>query len=233
MNKIILFDLDSTLLQMNQDLFLKKYFGLIYSYSAKLGYNPDEFMSLFNKAAYAIVKNDGSKSNEDVFWDLIKIKYPNIEELKIQFEKLYKTDFKKISEIVDKTDIPNLLIKELKKKGYKIILATNPLFPAVCTYERMKWAGLDMNDFDHITTYEDYHYCKPNHKYYEEIFEKLGLDLIGSIMVGNDLSDDFSDLPLGISKILITDYLINTKNLPIDMPSYTLKEFLKYVIEEL
>lgn len=233
MKKIILFDLDSTLLQMNQDLFLKKYFTLIYSYSARLGYNPDEFMTLFNKAAYAIVKNDGSKTNEEVFWDLIKPKYPNVEELKQQFEKLYETEFKEISQIVDKNDIPKKIIKVLKDKGYKIILATNPLFPTVCTYERMKWAGLDINDFDHITTYEDYHYCKPNHKYYEEIFNKLGLNMDGSIMVGNDLSDDFSDLPKEISKILITDYLINTKNLPIDMPAYTLAEFLEYAKKEL
>ena len=233
MNKVILFDLDDTLLQMNQDLFLKKYFGLIYSYSAKLGYNPDEFMPLFNKAALSIIKNDGSRTNEQLFWDYLRPKYPNVEEMKLQFDNLYETEFKSIEEIVNKSDIPNSIIKELKKKGYKIILATNPLFPKVCTYERIRWAGLDVNDFDHVTTYEDYHYTKPSHKYYEEIFTKLNLDMNGSIMVGNDVSDDFSDIPEGISKILITDYLINTKNLPIDMPSYTLKGFLEYVKEEL
>lgn len=233
MNKVILFDLDDTLLQMNQDLFLKKYFELIYRYSHSLGYNPDEFMPFFNMAAMSIVKNDGSRTNEQLFWDVMKTKYPNVDEVKSQFEKLYETEFKSIEEIVNKTDIPNSIIKELKKKGYKIILATNPLFPSICTNERIRWAGLDVNDFEHITTYEDYHYTKPNRKYYEEIFNKLNLDMNGSIMVGNDVLDDFSDLPEGISKILITDYLINTKNLAIDMPSFTLKEFLNYVKEEL
>ena len=50
-------------------------------------------------------------------------------------------------------------------------------------------------------------------------------------MVGNDLSDDFSDLPNEMNKILITDFLINTKNLEINMPSYTLDEFLQHVKE--
>ena len=70
----------------------------------------------------------------------------------------------------------NLLIKELKSKGYNLILATNPLFPRIATLNRIKWAGLDENDFTLITTYENSHFCKPNLKYYEEIINKLNLN---------------------------------------------------------
>ena len=51
-------------------------------------------------------------------------------------------------------------------------------------------------------------------------------------MVGNDLFDDFSDLPSSMNKILITDYLINTKKLPLLDKSYTLKEFYDIVKKE-
>lgn len=233
MNKVILFDLDSTLLQMNQDLFLKEYFSLIYSKVKKLGLNPDEFMKVFSKAAYAIIKNDGTQTNEDVFWNNMKEYYPNVEELKNTFEDFYRNEFNSISKIVNKNMYSNEIIQTLKKKGYTIILATNPLFPKICTEQRILWAGVNPKDFDYITTYENSTYCKPNHLYYEEIFHKLNLDMKNSIMIGNDLSDDFSDLPEEISKILITDYLINTKNLPINMPTYTLKEFLSFAKERL
>lgn len=232
-NKTILFDLDSTLLQMNQDLFLKKYFALIYKKASELGYDADSFMKIFSKAAFSIISNDGSMTNESLFWGIMEKYYPNIDELKEQFNSFYENEFSTLSSIVNKSSTSNDIIQCLKKKGYTLILATNPLFPRVCTVQRMKWAGLNPDDFVLITTYENSRYCKPNHLYYEEIFKNLNIPMDGAIMVGNDLSDDFSDIPEGISKILITDYLINKNNAEIDMPSFQLNEFLEYVKEEM
>ena len=225
MQKVILFDLDSTLLQMNQDLFLKHYFKGIATFAAKLGYNPHEFMEEFQKGAYAILKNKGTITNEEAFWNVIENKYHEVDFLKAKFDEFYQTDFKAIEEIVDKSDIPNKIIKTLKSKGYIIILATNPLFPRICTLERIRWAGMDYKDFDDITTYEDSHYCKPNHLYYEEILKRNNLSKEGCIMVGNDIDDDFSDLPCDIKPIIITDYLINKNNKEINMDFYKLEEF--------
>ncbi|MBE6137410.1 MAG: HAD family hydrolase [Erysipelotrichaceae bacterium] len=229
MKDIVLFDLDSTLLQMDQDLFLKKYFALIYIKAKEFGFDPDEFMKVFSKVAYSIVENDGSQTNEELFWNGMKQYYPNIENSIELFENLYKNEFKGIAEIVNKTDIPNQIVKCLKAKGYKLILATNPLFPTVCTFERMSWAGLSPDDFDYVTTYDKCTYCKPKKEYYEEIFNTLGLRMENAIMVGNDLIDDFYYLPKEIDRVLITDHLINTKNLPITMPSFTLAEFLEHI----
>ncbi len=231
MNKIVLFDLDSTLLQMNQDLFIKKYFYLVHEKAKKLGYPADNFLKAFSKSAYAIIDNLGSMTNEELFWRQMSKEYPDIDKLKKEFDDFYNFEFDSISSIVNKTTVPNEIIQVLKQKNYRIILATNPLFPKICTYKRMHWAGLNPNDFDYITTYENSSYCKPNHLYYEEIFHKLNLEMEGSIMIGNDVSDDFSDLPKPISKILVTDYVINTKNLPIDMPAFRLHELLDYIKE--
>lgn len=231
MNKTVLFDLDSTLLQMDQNLFIKKYFSLVAAKAEKLGYPAEAFMKLFTKAAYAIVGNDGSKTNEALFWGIMQTGFPEIDKLKQEFLKFYKEDFPSLSYIAVQTDIPRRIIDELNRKGYTLILATNPLFPKECTYERMRWAGLAPADFAYITTYENSSYCKPNHAYYEEIFHKLALPIQGSYMVGNDVFDDFSDLPAGIQGILITDWLINTRNLSTDMPSFSLSGFLNYIKE--
>ncbi len=233
MKPVILFDLDCTLLQMNQDIFLKQYFNLVYMKAKELGYQPDEFLQTFSKAAYTIVKNDGRVTNEELFWKQMKKTYPDVDRLKDVFYDFYLNEFNTISNIVQVQSISNEIIKELKKKGYFIILATNPLFPRICTEQRIRWANMNPDDFDYISTYENSTYCKPNHLYYEEIFEKLNLKMEGSIMVGNDVEDDFSDLPKEIKKILITDFLINTNNLKIDMPTYTLTEFLNFVKEVL
>ena len=84
-------------------------------------------------------------------------------------------------------------------------------------------------DFLDITTYETSTYSKPNRKYYEEVLNRNNINPADCIMVGNDLDDDFSDLPDGIDKILITDHLINANNRKIDMKAFKLCEFLEYI----
>ena len=55
-----------------------------------------------------------------------------------------------------------------------MVAATNPLFPKVATMNRLRWAGFDPEDFALFTTYEHYHYCKPNPAYYTEVLASLG-----------------------------------------------------------
>lgn len=229
MKKVFLFDLDSTLLQMDQNEFLKQYFSLVAKRIAKFKYDPITFMGVFEKSANSMVNNDGSITNEKLFWNTLAKTYNDVGIIQNIFENFYTNDFKVLEYLVNKTDIPNKIIKTLKAKGYKVILATNPLFPKVCTYERMRWAGLDVNDFLDITTYETSTYSKPNRNYYYELLKRNNIDPSDAIMVGNDIDDDFSDIPKDIEKVLIIDHLINNNNKPIDMPSFTLKEFLEYI----
>ena len=70
------------------------------------------------------------------------------------------------------------------------ILATNPLFPAVATESRIRWAGLVPEDFLLYTTYENSRHCKPNPDYYWDIMNNLGAKPEECIMVGNDFDED-------------------------------------------
>ena len=93
-----------------------------------------------------------------------------------------------------------------------MILATNPIFPQVATYSRIRWAGLDPDDFTFITTYENSSYCKPNVEYYREIVEKMNLDPHQCLMIGNDVEEDMVSANLGMDSYLVTNCLINSKN---------------------
>lgn len=70
MIKVILFDLDGTLLPMDQEIFVKTYFGLIAQKLAPYGYQPKELIEAVWAGTKAMVKNDGRKTNEEVFWVL-------------------------------------------------------------------------------------------------------------------------------------------------------------------
>ena len=66
--KAVLFDLDGTLLPMDQEEFIKAYFGLLAKRLAPLGYEADKLYQVLWYGVAAMVKNDGSCVNEDAFW---------------------------------------------------------------------------------------------------------------------------------------------------------------------
>jgi FMN phosphatase YigB (HAD superfamily) len=100
----------------------------------------------------------------------------------------------------------------LKSKGIRIVLATNPLFPAIATHSRARWAGLHPEDFELITTYENSRHCKPNPDYYRDILETLKVRPEECVMVGNDVGEDMIAGELGMQVFLLTDCLINKHN---------------------
>ncbi|MBQ2773691.1 MAG: HAD family hydrolase, partial [Clostridia bacterium] len=73
--KAVLFDLDGTLLPMDQDLFLKTYFGILTEKMVKSGYEQKNFMRALLAGTDAMVKNDGKQSNEAVFWQVFSSFY--------------------------------------------------------------------------------------------------------------------------------------------------------------
>jgi FMN phosphatase YigB (HAD superfamily) len=93
--------------------------------------------------------------------------------------------------------------------GLRLVLATNPLFPALATHSRVRWAGLETGDFELITTYENARRCKPNPQYYLDILDQLGLSPEECLMVGNDVGEDMVAQKLGMQVFLLTDCLIN------------------------
>ena len=209
----ILFDLDGTLLPMDQDAFTKSYFSNLAAKAATKGYRPDALMDTVWAGTAAMVKNDGTKTNEAVFWDLFASKYGG-DALKDRpfFEEFYRTDFQKAKDICGFAPMAKEIVRSLKARGLRVILATNPLFPSIATESRIRWAGLEPGDFELYTTYENSRHCKPNPEYYKDIMAELNLVPEECVMVGNDVTEDMIAETLGMKVFLLTDCLINKQN---------------------
>lgn len=210
MIKAVLFDLDGTLLPMDQDVFLRAYFGGISSRLAPLGYVPEELVKAIWRGTAAMIKNNAEKSNEEVFWDVFASIYGD-EARKDEpyFEAFYLEDFPKLKAFCGHTTRSRELIDLLHEKGIKTALATNPIFPAIATNERMSWVGLSPEDFELVTTYENIGLCKPNREYFLEVACRIGVKPEECLMVGNDVGDDMPAEKLGMRVFLLTDCLIN------------------------
>lgn len=214
--KAVLFDLDATLLPMDQNEFIEEYFKSLSAKMAIHGYEPKKLMEAMWSGIKAMIASTGEKTNEQSFWDAFKMVFGDkaLEDIEIH-KDYYENDFDTLKSVCGYTPKSNEIVKYLKKKGIMVILATNPLYPLIATEKRIGWAGLDKNDFELITTYENSHYCKPNPDYYKEILEKLNLKPKECVMVGNDAQEDMIAEKIGIKVFLLTDNLLNSKNLDI------------------
>lgn len=231
MIKAIFFDLDGTLLPMDQDEFLKAYLGGLAKKMAPHGYAPDLLVKAIWKGTGAMVMNDGSTRNDEAFWNTFSAIFGRDTRVdEPVFEEFYHNEFQAVSKVCGCDPRAAEAIREIKAMGYRVVLATNPLFPSIATYSRARWAGLDPADFEFITTYENSYHCKPNPDYYQEILDKLDLKGEECVMVGNDVGEDMIAENLGMKVFLLTDCLINKDNKDISVyPNGSYPELLDYI----
>lgn len=221
----ILFDLDGTLLPMDQDLFTKTYFKGLAKKMAPYGYEPQQLIDAVWAGTKAMVMNDGSRTCADAFWEkFTEVLGEEILAHEATLDEFYHVEFQSVSEVCGCNPEAAKLVRDLKAAGYRVVLATNPLFPAIATESRTRWAGLDPAEFELVTTYEKSRYCKPNPAYYREILETIGAVPEECIMVGNDVKEDMiAPAKLGMQTFLLTDCLLNKDGL--DISAYPQGDF--------
>ena len=208
--KNILFDLDGTLLPMDEDVFTSTYFGYLCRKMAPMGFEPQRLIQTIWKGTEAMYRNDGHCSNEDAFWRVYETEYEEPKAKNHQyFVDFYRDEFNQAITATSPTPLAREIIDVCHRKGWNVILATNPLFPCEGTVNRIHWAGLSEEDFSDITTYENSFYCKPDVRYYQEIIDRNHLDPNESMMVGNDITEDLAAGDLGMKTFLVTDCLLN------------------------
>lgn len=229
--KAVLFDLDGTLLPMDNDLFTKGYFKYLVKTMAPHGYEPESLIDAVWKGTASMVKNDGSRPNEEAFWETFGAIYgEKAKEDYSYFDEFYRTEFAKAKEYSGFNPLAAEVVYALKAEGVRVALATNPIFPAIATEQRIEWAGLKPADFEFYTTYETIGYSKPNPEYYRELLRRLELSAEDCLMVGNDVGEDMIAKTVGMDVFLLTDNIINRKGEEIDQFPHgsfeDLKEFL-------
>ena len=212
MLKAVFFDLDGTLLPLNEEEFTKIYFGLLSKRMIPLGYEPEELISVIWAGTKAMYKNDGIKTNEEVFWDVFKSHY-GIEKMKDKeyLDEFYTNEFRKTKEGCEENPLAKDIISFCKDNNLLVVLSTNPIFPKAGTMTRMSYIGLKEEDFDYVTYYENSSYCKPNPMYFKKLLNKFNLKPEEVIVFGNNTYEDGECAKLcGIECFMVGNYVINS-----------------------
>lgn len=214
--KAILFDMDGTLVPMDLHAFLHGYFKLLYRKLAKYGLDSGTFGQNMLAGVAAMVKNDGSKTNEDRFWEVFShLTGVSKTTLNADCLQFYREEFQQAKQFTSENPLAAEAVRLAREKAQWVVLATNPMFPAVGQETRMRWVGLKPEDFDLVTAYENEHYCKPNPMYFTSICQRLNLQPRECLMIGNDENEDmYAASQAGLDCWLITDCQIPCETHP-------------------
>lgn len=208
--RAILFDLDGTLLPLDTEEFVKVYTKELAKHVAHI-VEPDAFIKALWAGTGAMIKNtDSAKNNEQVFTEnFLGLLMLEKEQIWPTLDSFYREVFSSFAYLSTPTDTALAVVEAALEKGYQVALATNPVFPAVATLERMSWAGLTEKHFKLITTYENSFFTKPHLQYYQNIADELQVSATDCIMIGNDKQEDMAAAQLGMRTYLTEECLID------------------------
>jgi HAD superfamily hydrolase (TIGR01549 family) len=216
MTLTVLLDLDDTLLISDMEKFLPAYLhalsGFLDDFPAK-----ETIHQVLVATRQMEMNRDPLKTLEEVFdasfYPGLGINKKDIWNKIVQF---YAEVFPTLQSVTQIKPGALELADALFEQGHRVIIATNPLFPQAATYHRLSWAGLPVNryPFSLISTYENFHFSKPDPAYYAEILAQLGWPTDPVVMVGDDLEMDI----LPVSKLGIPAYWMSELDHPVNMP---------------
>lgn len=227
--KAILFDMDGTLVPMDTHTFTSGYFKFLFKKLAPYGVDPNTFPRNMWAGVAAMVKNDGSITNEEAFWKVFeKLTGLDKEVINAQCLDFYGNEFQQAKQFTEENPLAKEAIRIAREKADLVILATNPLFPMVGQYTRMSWVDLKPSDFDLITSYEEDRYCKPNPMYFTSVCQRMGIDPKDCLMIGNDENEDmYAGAQAGLNCYLVTNWMIPSEEHPWSGPKGTFAELVE------
>ena len=128
--KAIFFDLDGTLLPMDQEAFTKTYFKLLAMKLAPLGIAPEALIAAVWNGTKAMIKNDGSASNEEVFWASFERETGLETDIcRPMCDDFYPNEFHAARAKTGENPLAAEAVKLAGAQDRIVVLATNPLFP--------------------------------------------------------------------------------------------------------
>jgi FMN phosphatase YigB (HAD superfamily) len=182
----ILFDLDGTLLDIDLDAFLRRYFGAM-AETAGDRFGDLELLSAIYASTEVMMTEHPSETNHAAFWrDFTARTGVDLETHGDFFDRFYDEVFPTLAGGAQPAKGGRRAVETALELGMPVALATNPIFPMSAVRHRLEWAGLGDIDFPVVTAYERMHATKPSPAYYREVAAMLGVAPAKCLMVGDD-----------------------------------------------
>ncbi len=209
MTLTLLLDLDDTLLDSNMDDFIPVYFQALGEEMASY-VDPEIMLKYLMDGTKAMLEYDSpAETLMDVFDPNF---YPHLkvgrDVLDPALERFYDEVFPTLSYLTKPRPEAVELVEWAFEQGYRVAISTNPLFPQAAVLHRLRWAGLDPEkyDFEVISSFEGFHFSKPNPAYLAEVLGQMGWPEGQVLVVGDDpVRDMVAAEEMGLAMYWIAD----------------------------
>ena len=205
MSLTLLFDLDDTLLDTNLGVFIPAYFQALSAHFADYALPQITLSALTASLNLAYKSQDPMRTLREIFeenfYQQLGVSKTVLANLVEQF---YDDIFPTLGVHTRQFPASAPLIEWAFSRGYRVAIATDPLFPCKATYHRLRWAGLEPKRFEVVSTIENFHFSKTYPAYYAEVLGRMGWPDGPILVVGNDVERDI--LPaqrLGLKTYLV------------------------------
>jgi FMN phosphatase YigB (HAD superfamily) len=198
----LLFDLDGTIIDVNKNAEIRFYLRAFKRF--KKYFNPVSFYFSFRKSIRHIQTNNTERFNYEVFIDkMARLGRTTPQVIDSLVSELVEKDFQSLGTFFTPVHGAREAIVLANELGYKLVLATNPLFPRKSVLYRMEWAGIMSNDFLFITSSQNMNRCKPSVEFYKRLLTHIDIKPEQCLMIGNDPIDDLPAHDVGIRTFLL------------------------------
>jgi FMN phosphatase YigB (HAD superfamily) len=209
MTLTLLFDLDDTLLDANMDEFIPAYFHALGKAMSPYVAS-EEMLKHLMVGTNAMVSHDSpDETLQDVFE---RDFYPHFDTgrdiLDPAIAQFYAEIFPTLAYLTKPRPEAVDLVEWAFAQGHRVAISTNPLFPRAAIDHRLRWAGLapEKYPFEVISSFESFHFSKPNPAYLAEVLGQMGWPEGPVLVVGDDeVRDMLAAEELGLAMYWIAD----------------------------
>lgn len=203
----VLFDLDGTLLDIDIDDFLTRYFAALEVAAQEFvgsSATHEDVMGAIMSGTTAMMRAHPGETNREAFYRVfldetgldLAVGWP-------VFERFYTDVFPTLRDGLGPTPGAHQALDAAEMCGLKVAIATNPIFPRLAIEHRLSWAGVDPLRADVITDYETMCSCKPSAEYFRQTARMLDLDPVECLMVGDDRVLDLAAADVGMKTFYV------------------------------
>ncbi len=234
MKKAIFFDLDGTLLPMDEKEFTKIYFSLLCKKLAPCGYEPKTLLDAIGKGLLSMIHNDGKRTNEEIFWKTFNTFYDSDRRKDNDlFLSFYQNEFFNCKAATKENPYAKEILSLSHEVAENVVLSTNPIFPREAQKTRLSFLGLSLSDFDYVTDYSNSSFSKPNPDYFKAILNRFHLNGEDVLLFGNDFEEDGNCASsLGIKVYLVDGCLLHKEKADKEYPIIAMKDVCEIIKKE-
>ena len=187
--------------------FIPAYFQALSQSLAEYVQSEKMLPALMKGTELMLASGDPTHTLQEVFETYF---YPKLgvpkEQVNHVIEQFYDEVFPSIANVTRKREGAVELVDWAFSKGFRVAIATDPIFPRKAVYHRIRWAGLDPERFELISSFETFHFTKSHSAYFAEVLGQLGWPNEPVLMVGNDVERDLKPAQnLGLKTYHVND----------------------------